>query len=393
MTSKRKRTLQPAPERNEAPVERPRRSLPWLVGLAALLSAGLWWFAWRAPGVEGHEPSQRIEPPDLVVPEMETPVAELLTAARKRIQADPTSAEAWSRLGALYDAHELYDGAEICYAQAHALGRADLVLVYNLGVIHDFRGRPSAAVEMLGRAAQMEPTYTPVHTRLGDVYGRMGELEKAREAYSRALELEPNHVRSLGGLGQVLIQLGDEQAAVPFLERAVQAVPTYQAALACLAQAYARLDRPEDAAQALQRSRAIGRGTTAPMEDPVRYQVIDLRTDSIRLKERATELIRAGRFEEAKTPLRTLIRAKPRTVWPRAQLGRALAATGDPRQALTCFAEARALEPRDADLCFAYGHALEQVGELDAALRQYREAVALAPDHAAAERLAELTRR
>jgi tetratricopeptide (TPR) repeat protein len=322
---------------------------------------------------------------------MEAPVAEALTAARENIIANPMSADAWGMLGALCDAHEIYADAETCYEQAYALGRADLTLVYNLGVIYEYRGRPSRALEMLSKAAQMEPSFTPVHTRLGDAYGRMGELEKARNAYERALAIEPDHIQSLRGLGQVLIDLGDEEAAVRHLEKVAAAVPGHQAVLASLAQAYGRLGRREEAAEMLERSR---RGTRIelPMADPVRFVVTSLRTDSPALKKRARELVRNRKFEEAKAPLRTLIRATPGAAWPRAELGRMLLVTGEPRQAISYLEEARARAPENADICFYYGQALDQIGEVDAAIRQYRKGVARAPNPVAANRLAELTK-
>lgn len=60
--------------------------------------------------------------------------------------------------------------------------------------------------------------------------------------------------------------------------------------------------------------------------------------------------------------------------------GRALAAQRRPEEAVAAFARARTLAPRDAEVIAAQASATAAAGDLDLAVRQYREALAIAPD-------------
>ncbi len=226
-------------------------------------------------------------PPDPVTPDMEITVADALRRARDNVLRDPTSSDAWSTLAALCDAHDLNDCAETCYERAYDLGRDDLMLIYNLGVVYELRGRPDDALAMLQRAQKMEPGFPGTYWRLGELYAREGRFEAAREAFSRALAIEPTHLLALRGLGSVLIQLSEVEASLEPLEQVAAAAPGDGPTFAHLARAYARLGRTKDAEVALEQSRRLGSASPLVLADPIRFEVDRLRMDSISLRERA----------------------------------------------------------------------------------------------------------
>jgi len=63
---------------------------------------------------------------------------------------------------------------------------------YNIGVILLQKQRHKEALEYLLHAADVDPSYLPVHLNLGALYLKLNQIGKAIESYQQALILKPN---------------------------------------------------------------------------------------------------------------------------------------------------------------------------------------------------------
>ena len=159
--------------------------------------------------------------PEIETSMMQPRVANIIAAARTAVYDSPRSAEAWGRLGALLDAHKLYNGAQGCYREAYHLAPNNFRYVYLLAIVSDLMGRPvSETAPLLEAAAKIEPDYPPVHLQVGDMFARQGKLPEALASYRKALALDVEFAGAHRSLGQLLLLRGDAEAAVRHLRRA-----------------------------------------------------------------------------------------------------------------------------------------------------------------------------
>jgi tetratricopeptide (TPR) repeat protein len=214
----------------------------------------------------GRERPADSEPPvpDPPTAEMQGPVARAVTAARETVLAEPGSAEAWGDLGAVLDAHRLFDDAATCYRRARELQPNNFVWAYQLAIVEDWGGgNIDAVVPLFEEALAINDVYPPLYYRYADALVRQGRLDRAREIYVEGLRLDSNpaihnptfEALCRRGLGQVLLALDRPGEAIPALERAIAINPTDGNAHAALARAYYMADRPAEAREAAERSR------------------------------------------------------------------------------------------------------------------------------------------
>lgn len=110
--------------------------------------------------------------------------------------------------------------AEASFQQAIAIDNNPEVH-NNLGTLWKKQGRLDDAVGAYRQALAQSPGYANAHYNLGNVYRDRTEMESAAECFRRALNSDPGHASALVGLGQVLRALQRTGEAVPILERAL----------------------------------------------------------------------------------------------------------------------------------------------------------------------------
>lgn len=290
--------------------------------------------------------------PDPDLSEMEPQVAAFLGKVRTQLLENRGSAEAWGNLASLYDAHSLFDAAEVCYRHAIALAPDDFRWTYLLAILRDVRGAGAdEETELFEAAAKLDPDYVPIYVRLGDALARQGRNEEARARLEHAAELGPEIAVTQRLLGQVALALGDLDAAVEHLTRAIELEPRDQAAHTVLAQVYMRKGqkvRAEEQASAAERLERVN-----VLDDPIYSRwVFDRSFSSSRALDRAKMRFRDGDFESAARDFELVVAA-----------GRA-----------------------NADVHALLGECYAQLGHKEEALAQLDRAVALDPDHPAGAR-------
>jgi Flp pilus assembly protein TadD len=322
--------------------------------------------------------------PDFDAEGMHPEVAAVFERARERARQAPRDPEAWWKLGAVFDAHDLFTQAEACYLAAHELAPDDFRYLYLLAVVSDLCGRArEVTVPLFEAALALEPGYAPAHVHFGDALARQGELDDARRAYGRAIEIEPSLYAAHRSLGQVLLGLGELESARAHLEHARSAAEDDRAVNASLAHVYMRLGDRDAARKAA--SDAGGQSLSLSYRDPVREEVMALAVATGPRFDRATAALNAGDVEGATRELTTILRLHPDNAEALARRGVIRLEHGSLAEALVDLRQAVVHHPSDVAKRLVLGQALLRAGAADAssyraAVQTLRTASELAPD-------------
>lgn len=314
--SHRKRTKSRRTERKSQATRSSPRPIGrvWWVVLPAL-AAGVGIVSIVAPRYTGPSDALQAVPPDSHIPfpdttRMQAPVAQLFREAREAVVRQPGSAQAWGRLGGVFDAHKLYEYAEPCYRKALALQPHQVLVMYQLALVLDFQGHGAdEALALLRRVAEREPDYPPVFYRIGEVLDRNGRRTEARDAYEKALRLDPNLAVAHQNLGQTLLALGHMPASVQHLERALELGGENSRCYAALARGYSRLGDKRRAAQAEAQCRRTKKVLELP--DPLRYHVVSLERSATACLDRAKQAMSAADYTAAIPDLKVVEESFP----------------------------------------------------------------------------------
>jgi tetratricopeptide (TPR) repeat protein len=287
------------------PVPKRAKRVPIVTAVLVLGGAGAM-LAWLAQRSE----VEALDVPDPSTSEMVAPVARAIRTAREAVLAEPRSAGTWGALGAVCDAHHLYDEATLCYRRARTLDRSDFRWVYLQAVVRDLQGAPGDEVADLFREAlRLQPGYPPAHLRCGDALLRQGRAEEARAAFERALELDPTFAMAHRNLGQVLLALDDVSGAVEHLENAARLAPDDAVVFQSLSQARFRAG---DAAGAERAAREAERKQPEyGVPDPIRFAVDEQNATPPACERRARERMERGEWRAARRDLDWLLEGRP----------------------------------------------------------------------------------
>jgi protein O-GlcNAc transferase len=399
--------------------------------------------------------SPQVESPPVPEPDMtdmEPQVEKLIRERRAAVQADPQSAEAWGRLGMVFQAHGLWEEAVLAHQRAQELDPTEVRWPYFLGDVLIILGTDlEAAEQAFRRALELRPGYAPTHMRLGSVLLARDQVEEAAVELERALDLQPDLQPARVTLAQVQLSQGKVAVSKQLLAQVLEAAPRHAQALSTLGQVYMRQGRREEAREIALRARSAA--TYNLYTDPLMGEVDSESRSAVVLWERARAFLDNGNYEQAARGLRLVVGLQPwnadahhqlaisygnlgdlersrhhleqAVMWdpeypaPRIRLatvyldqqnptaaveqlrralelapddrdagwllGKAQLSAGDLRGALASFAQAKARA--DAVPTWArneWGSALAQAGQPDAALAQFRAALAADPDNAQA---------
>jgi Flp pilus assembly protein TadD len=205
-----------------------------------------------------------------------------------------------------------------CHQAYYLLGRTCVAL-----------GKAEQALELIARAAEIEPDAAPYHTELGNVLAMEEQFEDAADAYRRATELASDFIDPHVNLGAVLQLLGRYAEAVEIYRRSTELAPDAAMLVFNMAEA----------------QRAMGQGEAS---------------------------IDAYRKAVALEPGWAVLHAK---------LGDALADHGGSAEAVECCRRAVGLVPDEADHHIALARALLSAGEARSALSTCDAYMASHPYH------------
>src|SRR5436189_4978237 len=110
-------------------------------------------------------------------------------------------AQAAHRAGRLTEAGALYE--RVLANDANHAGA-----LYLLGLVFAQIGQPAAAVDLMRRAAVVDPQSPELHHNLGTALREAGQLEAAVVQYRRAIELRPDYASAHSNLASSLWAAG-----------------------------------------------------------------------------------------------------------------------------------------------------------------------------------------
>lgn len=302
----------------------------------------------------------------------EAPLAQAIDEARRRVEADPSSAAAWGALGEIYDVHSFEEAAIEAYARAEELDPDEWRWPYFDGLLLSDID-PAAALDRLSRAAALRPDYAPLRYHLGFGCYLAGEMDEAERQLRRALALDGASINAMLGLARVAVDRGDPAAALAGLERAAELAPEAGAVHVHLAQVYRELGRTADA----EREELLAEGSRPPapngeaaLADPVRDEVVSrVGVSAMRLVEKGQRYLAEGRADEAAESIARALVADPDSV-------PALVASARLSMSQGRYDRARAELERAVELDAESSAAWSELGTLHALARRIAPAIA-----------------
>ena len=110
--------------------------------------------------------------------------------------------------------------AESAYVRALELDPNDPDALHLLGVVHHQTGRRQSAIDLLTRAATLDPAAALFHFNLAEALRTAGNHDRAAEHYRTAVSLEPTLVDAYLPLAEMLIAAGRPDEAIQPLKQA-----------------------------------------------------------------------------------------------------------------------------------------------------------------------------
>jgi predicted O-linked N-acetylglucosamine transferase (SPINDLY family) len=319
---------------------------------------------------------------------------------RQVVQAAPSHADAWRRLGACVHALGRLDEAITDYQQALRFqpdfaeafndlgialaqtGRLDEAIqtfqdalrhfpdnadaANNLGVVLGMRGSPDEAATYLRQALRVKPSNPDYHSNLGNVLRDCGRYSEAEASYRQSLALNSNSPQTHNGLAIVLHEQGKLTEAEAHYRESLRLLPTYFKAHHGLGLVLADVGKPAEA--------------EAHYREALRFQPRQPETHFAL----GVSLLRQARFADAMASFQQALYLNPNYAQAHNSLGNALLEQGRHDEAEASYRRALQLRPDLPEAHNNLANALADQGKLDQALAEYREALRLKPSYAEA---------
>ena len=361
-----------------------RRRPAWMVALLVL-----WLPLTARPDALAEPPApwaERLEPvavPDLAgaEPAARAAMGEQRQAAAALVggagAAAAEVAEAYGRLGALYQVHGLITLAESAYANAIALQPERFRWAYYAARLAAGAGRHETALERYADARRLRPDYPPLRLREGESLLELGRLAEAGAALEAAAAAPGLAARALYHLAQIDLLQHRPEAAAERLRRVLELAPEADGVHYPLARALRAMG---DDAGARRHMAARGRRLPA-VDDPLAAELAALDTGARRHFAAGLKASRERDYEAAADAFAAGLAIEPANPHARVSLARALYLAGRPDAARAELDAALAAAPEHTLALFLKGLLLEESGEGAAAEALYRRVLEARPGH------------
>ena len=239
------------------------------------------------------------------------------------------------------------------------------------------------AIDLLKKEIQTNPRLTRPHYLLGAVYFDKGDMTSAITSFQDCLEVDPNYEPARQKLIQAYQKTGQSNQAVRLVEQRVKS-PQGHRSLRESAESYNYLGtlyyRQGDVDKAIQAfENALKR---SPHHKTAKQNLNQL------FRQKAFNALKRRSFDEATTYFEKAIRLDPENATTYRIMGDGYALASEFSRSITYYQKALDIAPDDAEarknLVLSYsnhGVTLRNKGEWDAAIRAYRDALALQPTY------------
>jgi tetratricopeptide (TPR) repeat protein len=137
---------------------------------------------------------------------------------------------------------------------------------FMIGEVALFKSSVTEAETEFEAERALNPDYSPVYDRLGDVYARLGKYQQAQEAIMKAISLDTTRTGPFILMGKVLLRRNDPQSATLYLKHAINMDPGSYIAHTLLGQAYRKLGKEQEAKQELITASKLQSGNDLKLE-------------------------------------------------------------------------------------------------------------------------------
>lgn len=233
---------------------------------------------------------------------MSAGVAQLVREQEAELATRPDDAQAYLRLGMIYDRNSFPEAAAEAYGIAATLQPDDARSRYHLGRMREVLGDVPGAIDALRSCVQRAPDAVMAHARMADLALSLGRLEDAEDGFFAAARADGEHPVGPEGLARVAFARGDAAGAAALLEAYLTRHPNRGYARFLLGTAYRALGRLDEARVQLEAS--AGSSPAAP--DPWLDETAAWLAGYHGVMGRAVELGRAGEAEQIVDSLRAL---------------------------------------------------------------------------------------
>jgi tetratricopeptide (TPR) repeat protein len=223
----------------------------------------------------------------------------------------------------------------------------------------------------------------------GWAYLQTGDLKTARREFANALAAAPAFYPAETSLGYVELAQKDPNAALAHFDRALEHERNDLPALLGRGQSLVALNREADARAAFEAALAVD-----PSLNDVRRRVEVLKFRSVEQNvARGRQLARQGKIDEALEAYTTAIASSPESPFLYREIAMLERQKGNTDAALADFRKAVALDSSDAKSLAQIGEILEAGNDLDGAEKAYGESLAIEPNADVEKRLDALRER
>jgi len=122
---------------------------------------------------------------------------------------------------------------------------------YMLGTLLAENGLLELGLMHLQSAAKHVPTSPMIHTNIGHVHMKLGQLDQAVNSYQKALKLNPQSPDILFNIGAIFHEQGKMEEAATYIDNSLELRPDFLAAYPLISKIQRELGRPELAAACL----------------------------------------------------------------------------------------------------------------------------------------------
>lgn len=296
---------------------------------------------------------------------------------------------------------ELYHAGAM--AEAEAVFRALLDAAPNhadalhlLAVVVQLDGRVMESADLAARAVALSPDMAVAHNTLGNAWWRMRRIKDARASFQAALGLQPDYGDALINLGLLVKETGAAAEAEALLLRAERLMPG-QASILFHLGILLRERRELGASEIYFRAASLLRPAHEATLDGLGMTLWEqgAAAEAERCWRRVLRLdpgnpsalinlanipIFQGRLSEAEAQYRDLLAANPANAVAHNNLCCILSRLGDSRGAVEHAGMAIALMPGYPDAYVSRGNALFDLGRLDEAAANLRQALVFVPE-------------
>jgi len=290
--------------------------------------------------------------------------------------------------------------AKLIYEQVLAKQPIHFNALHLLGVIAAQSKNPTLAVELIGKAIEVNCMNAEAHSNIGNALQELKRVDEAIASYDRAIMIKPDYAQAYYNRGEALIAQKRVLEAIASYDRAIEIKPDYAQAFYNRGAALKVLKRVGEAIASYDRAIEIKPDfAEAHSNRGNAFQELKRVDEAIASYDRAIEikpdyaeayynrgevLIVLKRVEEAIVSYDRAIEIKPGYAEAYSNRGNAFQELERVEEAIASYDRAIEINPDYAQAYYNRGNALEKLKRMGEAVASYDTAIEIKPDYAQA---------